>query len=597
MQRSFCGPKWCKSIFFIFAIPLIITFLTLLIKKAVGPFWLSPNFDPSYLYLFNSLYIIDHLTPSFVTHPGTPLQIIGALVIRIFHPLADSRQIVVDACRNPEAYLNLIYFSLYILFFISLIWTGWYAYKRTKNLLFALFIQSGAFLYLSLRSYDWDDYVLPIITNVNAETLIITICNLYTICLIKLFFNHKSFPAAIWFGIVCGLGVASKLTFIPLLVAPLILLPKIKDRMVFIFSCVFSFFISTIPVLHRYSQIFVWYFYVLTHKGFHATGSVGFVNLASFIATVKRTLAVNWFFFLFQLASISSVIICKIYISRYTSDILTKGFRGVLKFLLALGMVSVIHVIMVGKQPASHYISPLIGLFGFIAAITYWFFRSIVFPQYNRRVDMAAYIFLIMFIFANTGYAIYFQKKLNDVNTEIYNFSRMVYSKYKGCIISGYYRSSSKEFALDFGDYNAGNKVYGGILRSLYPHTILYNFWERRHHRFGKTVPYTKLAEVCPCLLLYGSKCDFSRKSFIVEEIAANRKEALYRIKSSTAGEALAHYIKSKVFYVKHDYVSAYRHALKADYYGFPRMAGYLNQLHDLLGSQADKIRQKMKER
>ncbi len=595
MQKNFCGFKLSKSIPFIFIIPLIISCLTFLLKTAVGPFWLSPNFDPSYLYLFNSLYIVDHLTPSFVTHPGTPLQIIGALVIRIFHPLANSRHIVIDICRNPEIYLNLIYSFLYILFFISLILVGWYAYKRTKNLLFALFIQSGGFLYLTLRSYDWDDYVLPIITNVNAETLIITICNLYTICLIKLFFTHKPIPVSIWFGIVCGVGVASKLTFIPLLVAPLILLPKIKHRLIFIFFCLFSFFVSTIPVLPRYSQIFVWYFYVLTHKGFHATGSVGFVNLASFIATVKRTLAVNWFFFLFQSVSLGSVILYKKYIFKYTSDTSTKGFSDVLKFLLTLGVVSVIHVIMIGKQPASHYISPLIGLFGFIAGITYWFFRSIVYPQYNRWVDMVAYIFLIVFIFTNTVYAMYFQRKLNDVNTEIYNFSKMVYSKYKGCIVSGYYRSSSKEFALDFGDYNAGNKVYGGILRSLYPHTILYNFWERRHHRFGKTVPYTKLAEICPCLLLYGSKCDFSRKSFIVEEIASNRREALYRIKSSTAGEALAHYIKSKVFYIKHDYINAYRHALKADYYGFPRMEQYLNQLRDLLGRQADKIHQGLK--
>ena len=51
-----------------------------------GPLWLSPNLDPSYVYFLNSLLILHGQPPAHIDHPGTPVQLIGAAVLRSKHP-------------------------------------------------------------------------------------------------------------------------------------------------------------------------------------------------------------------------------------------------------------------------------------------------------------------------------------------------------------------------------------------------------------------------------------------------------------------------------------------------------------------------------
>jgi hypothetical protein len=52
------------------------------LRRAQGPFWLAANQDPAYSYLYDSLRVAQGLPPNHVQHPGTAIQLLGAVTLR-----------------------------------------------------------------------------------------------------------------------------------------------------------------------------------------------------------------------------------------------------------------------------------------------------------------------------------------------------------------------------------------------------------------------------------------------------------------------------------------------------------------------------------
>ena len=89
---------------------------------ARGPFWQAACYDPSYLYLLNSLLLLEGKTPAHIDHPGTPVQIIGAGLLAAKNALFDKRKDLARAViKKPEKYLEFLSSSLRWLFAISLL--------------------------------------------------------------------------------------------------------------------------------------------------------------------------------------------------------------------------------------------------------------------------------------------------------------------------------------------------------------------------------------------------------------------------------------------------------------------------------------------
>ena len=65
--------------------PLIILGLSVFGMAYHVPFWVSQNFDPGYFYYFNALNVALGQPALFVDHPGTPLIMLGAGLLRIIY--------------------------------------------------------------------------------------------------------------------------------------------------------------------------------------------------------------------------------------------------------------------------------------------------------------------------------------------------------------------------------------------------------------------------------------------------------------------------------------------------------------------------------
>ena len=63
--------------------------------------------DPEYAYLFNGAIMAD-LKPDifYVDHPGTPLVVLIAVVMRVVHVFRGGEDMLTDFIKNPEIYLR-----------------------------------------------------------------------------------------------------------------------------------------------------------------------------------------------------------------------------------------------------------------------------------------------------------------------------------------------------------------------------------------------------------------------------------------------------------------------------------------------------------
>src|SRR5215510_7041448 len=76
------ASRWKPAMLFLLLLPALTVLVEFRLRDASGPYWLGANLDPSYAYLLNSLNIADYHRPYFIGHPGTPVHITGAAVIR-----------------------------------------------------------------------------------------------------------------------------------------------------------------------------------------------------------------------------------------------------------------------------------------------------------------------------------------------------------------------------------------------------------------------------------------------------------------------------------------------------------------------------------
>ena len=203
-------------------LPITFFVISLTMRDHAGPFWLWSNLDPDYAYLFDSLNMVNGNWPQLIVHPGITVDIVGAIVIKTLHPLISTEEINRLVLTNPEFYLTIIGRVLILLNSVALIVLGAVGYIVFRDLLPAVLLQMGPFL--SKLTFKWSLHVAPeplLITTVICLS-IVTILTLKTGQLEK--FRHRY---AITFGIICGFGMATKVTSAGIYLLPILILWKL----------------------------------------------------------------------------------------------------------------------------------------------------------------------------------------------------------------------------------------------------------------------------------------------------------------------------------------------------------------------------------
>ena len=351
------------------AIPAAFVAINQIYLSVLFPIFSGPpgyDQDPAYAYLFNGLLLIDGQGPWQVDHPGTPLQILCAgfiLIARGLFSIAGrpmNRDIVDDVLADTEPYLYVASCLLLILNAFALYYLGRRVRRATGNTHLAWLCQVSGLAF---------GIVTPRAAYVSPEGLLVfaTICLLGQLA--PLIFaadgtdraNKKKSGrgrcSAKWTGIICGIGLAVKVTFLPLFGLALMLRPA--RRLLTVAGCALVTLIVLLsPTFKNQERFALWIWNVAGHSGIHGSGRSGAFEVSELLRNFGALLI--WFpgFFAVMGALLAYVLFAAF---RHCAG-RNANHALPLRFPLVVLLVVTAQTLMVLKHPGAHYMIPVLPL-------------------------------------------------------------------------------------------------------------------------------------------------------------------------------------------------------------------------------------------
>ncbi len=436
-----------------------------------GPLWLSPNLDPSYVYFLNSLLILHGQPPAHIDHPGTPVQLIGAAVLRSKHP-EPVKKITLNALKNPESYLNEIHHTLRNMIVVALFAAGGLLAWKLNSIPAGILCQATPFLFV-------DSWMAAI--RVTPETLFPFIAILYFAFLIvageRKLAAKTTWPWALLAGLFAGLGVANKLTFLPLLAFLPAIVPGLRNSLVSSGSFFLALAASLFPIWQKLSVFWTWTAGLATHTGRHGFGETGIINPHTYGTNFVTTFA--------DAAPLAPIVVLSVIVAvcclRHNQTDLPARERAWL--LLKIVICQILGVAFVAKHPGRVYTTPLL----FSASLNAWHVWVIVFKNLNfkwLRAATAAFAVCVL-VFAAWEFSVAQRVFAQRTQMELAD-ARRITDEAGGRPIIRYYSSSSPEYALQLANKYSGT-YFAGRLEATYPGSMCWDFFVGGFETVGNT--------------------------------------------------------------------------------------------------------------
>lgn len=476
--------------------PLLLFFSILTIHKAEGPPWLSNNYDPQYAYLLNSLSISLGEPSNIYQHPGATLLAIEAAVVRVSHLLSGSEgELGRDVLKQPEKYLfrtvMLLTFFLVVLSFFG----GIMLFLSTGSLWPVIAFQASPLL---------SNRVVALFVQARPESLLLIAVMAMSLVVLLAWQGHPSCRngrKVLFFALIAGFGLATKFTFLPIIVVPFFLLPGMRGKIFYLAGTVVSFMLFTLPVADNYRKMTLWVKGFMLQKKFYGPAAKTEVLNKQYLLNIVDLALLNK---LFMVTLFASSIVC-IFLLLHLLQRGGKKSRGVLYPLAGIACAQALQVLVVAKNPAAHYLVPSLALSG--TAMALWlmqFERNSV----GRLLCRAAVLSIIIFsLFTLSRQATVLARQSRE-HLQIYN--RTV-AEFERCAKVYAFRSSSPLYALFVGNNWAGrrhtdtlNDIYGKHLQDLEIHFLSMTDRQLENWNFEQT-PLRKmhaLNESCTLLVM-----------------------------------------------------------------------------------------------
>jgi hypothetical protein len=478
-------------VFILLILPAVLVFTAAILHYAYGPYWMGYNSDPEYLYLISSLSLVESKHTSTIGNPGTTLQILGAATMKISHALNLSGKDNLESAvlKNPEFYLTvinivLIIFNTMLLFIIGLV-----SFNLTKNIWPSLLLQFSPFFSTFMLTHG--------LTRISPEPILLFSGLLFVLILVKMVLSKNFSESAHWYmialALVSGFGIATKLTFVPLLIIPLFVLPTFRNKILFLFFSVISFVLCGWPIISQYEILFNWYYSIITHTGFYGLGNRGILDTGTYLQNIVNLFLGNPLFFLIWLFSAGFILMFGWF--SLVSKKLTKKETWQDRYFMTLAAVTVAQlcsILIIAKHPAERYLLPVMTLSGFMLFLIFLYLQRL---NYFSRHNINKFIFfiIIFFIFSSVSRVVDIKNVfMNEL--QIKQESLAIYdtleNKYKNYLKISYSlpgsRSSSPLDALAFGNFFIANGLYSESLQKIYGEAYFYNVFNGKFNTWRR---------------------------------------------------------------------------------------------------------------
>jgi hypothetical protein len=484
------------------ALPILTIGLSLEFKRDQGPYWAASKVDPSYSYLLGSLAYAVGKPSMCCLHPGVTVQINGAWVLRFSHIVIGHDNFVADILRDPEVYAAILGFEQIVLYALAMFGAGWIVFRYTARLELALLMQTPVFFHDS--NFQW---ISPI-----APEAILYACMILASALAVAYgleYRTKLFPIA--FGLLSGVGLATKITYLPAAVLPIILLDSWLAVTAYLLAASLSFATLAIPHWETVDNALYFWKQLFQRQGLHGSGQQGHPHLADLAAIFAQYFRDDPFFTAMFLACLTGTIW------------LFWTAKPPKRLLIALTLCELLQMALASRQFSLRYLSPAYALLAAHAVVIIY-----CAPRARVRWACAAGILLLVAVRSNSVHSTAGQ--LREARRQSQDVVRGILAKRPGSTEVAYYGANTIPFALHFGDTWV-YRAFAKELDELYPNMLFWDAYRREFENFRG--PVTNLGD-CSTLLLEGTPFGVQPMGFSppdhvqVEELGRFNGEAFY---------------------------------------------------------------------
>jgi hypothetical protein len=341
MSRFFSGNYSLH----LFGIPLFFLIGYFYLMAVNGPFFLS-RIDPDYVYLLNGMncavFHFDRI--GHLDHPGTPFQVFIGICIHVINLFSGQGEIVEDVLGRPEHYLKYISHILAFLFAGLLWWAGKAGEDITGR--------TGALLW---QTTPFISSVIPDLSvRMMPDRFGFMLVFLMLILMVKISLTKTARPALLvaLSGIVCGLAIASKINFLPVLILPLIVLPK---RVLLLLSTGLGFLIGISPVIDRFDHFSNFMSKIIHHDGIYGSGSEQIFNAGILWNNLK---------ILAQANPALVILVAGCFVTLLLIGRIPEKKPSLQRFFLGFCLVAIVTILMVIKHYKNYYLAPVLVMLG-----------------------------------------------------------------------------------------------------------------------------------------------------------------------------------------------------------------------------------------
>ncbi|NTW23818.1 MAG: hypothetical protein HGA37_03885 [Lentimicrobium sp.] len=312
--------------------------------------WFDAGYDPEYAYLFNSLNIARFRLAGHIDHPGTTMQVAGAIVLQGAW-MADHRSedLSKAVMTEPEHYIRILNTATAVMGSLAIFIIALFLYRKVHNIWFALILQLTPFVsgFVLFNGF----------TRVTQEMMLMVAATAMAAISVYWYLQQDKSKVKgfiLLFGIVSGFGMASKILFAPLMIIPLILLETIPEKKKYILTALISFVVFTLPVIQMYPNIAYWIFRLFIHTGQYGSGDIGIVDTSNYFSELINLFRISP---VLAVAFFGSVVILLVFqLFRYLKKLTPNPAAA--RVLLAVVLAQAAGYLLVAKQPKEAYLLP-----------------------------------------------------------------------------------------------------------------------------------------------------------------------------------------------------------------------------------------------
>lgn len=474
--------------------PLVFAVAAYVAQMSGGPYWMWHTADPSYFYLFDALNLAQFTWPGHPFHPGTPVQVIGAVVLKAAHPFLSNADLVDVVLDAPEAHLQLIGRVIVAVQAIALFVVGAIVYSLTRRHILAVLLQASPLFSMVIFKNTY--HVKP------EAFLIIVMLTFIAIALGAL--RHRTFDGptraryAIGFGLIAGIGIATKLTAAPIFLAPVFLLGGFRPVLIYGVSAVVTLAVCLLPAAGSLDLFFSFAGSTISHTGAYGSGGAGLIDLARYPADLftilKRPAA--------GVPILLSLLILTVARRRKKSGGIFPSPET--RMLAGIGLAIFAQALAVAKQPTANYMVPSYMLFAFSIYLVWQFVAKLDFGGDTCKT-VAPKVFGTVLAVLIASSCIRVGQQIAELQRFQDNALAQDDSRFNQCAQIYFFPASSPSFALNLGNWWTGSRYNDAVAKRVAKNTYWFdqNAMEVRDSHAKRDL--RDIAAAYPCLMLRGA--------------------------------------------------------------------------------------------